>query len=47
MRPKRSQWVLDEHLEWVGDGILKGLTAGLIHSLYPEKTEGEMSVISP
>ncbi|KAF8254044.1 ribonuclease III [Wilcoxina mikolae CBS 423.85] len=48
---QKNNWSSDEvaakidnqHLEFVGDGILKGLTAHLIDTLFPSLNEGEMS----
>ncbi|KAF8538370.1 ribonuclease III domain-containing protein [Trichophaea hybrida] len=48
---QKNNWSSDEvaakidnqHLEFVGDGILKGLTAHLIDTLFPNLNEGEMS----
>lgn len=34
----------NEHLEFLGDSILKGLTAHLIDTLFPEMDEGTMTV---
>ncbi|KAF8241596.1 ribonuclease III [Wilcoxina mikolae CBS 423.85] len=35
----------NEHLEFLGDSILKGLTAHLIDRLFPEMDEGRMSIL--
>jgi dsRNA-specific ribonuclease len=37
----------NEHLEWLGDSILKGLTAHLLDVHFPEMDEGRMSVRIP
>jgi len=35
----------NEHLEFLGDSILKGLTAHLIDTLFPEMDEGTMTIL--
>lgn len=35
----------NEHLEWLGDSVLKGLTAHLIDNLYPDLNEGDTSAL--
>ena len=34
----------NEHLEWLGDAVLKGLTAHLLDKLFPDLREGPLSV---
>ena len=34
----------NEHLEWLGDSVLKGLTAHLLDELFPDLGEGPLSV---
>ena len=37
----------NEHLEWLGDSVLKGLTAHLLDELFPDLREGPLSVRPP